>query len=177
MGSKRGRADDDAGGSGATTGAAPDARVRLAAAHRRNLNLKFLEDLGRKIRANPHGVFEKEAADYCKYSRTIRVRRIPSAFLRRRRRHRRRQPCAVAHSHRPPCVRNFPLPSASVDRSSCARLRCLLSPFQYSPPPAPLRSTRPNRGLYKRTLVVPYRRCEPTRGRGSTCEAPRVVRL
>ena len=65
----------------AVPAATTDARVRLMAAHRRALNEQFLAELTRKIRANPTGVFEKEAADYTKFSKNIRVRRRPSARL------------------------------------------------------------------------------------------------
>lgn len=78
MGSKRGRDGDDAGammgaaaiGGGATT----DDRVRNMYAHRRALNEQFMAELTRKMHANPTGVFEKEMADYAKFSKGIRVR-------------------------------------------------------------------------------------------------------
>lgn len=75
MGSKRGRDGDDAGVGWGAVPAATDDRVRKMHAHRRALNEQFLTELTRKMRANPAGVFEKEAADYVKYSKNIRVRR------------------------------------------------------------------------------------------------------
>ena len=76
MGGKRGR-DDDAGAGAlalAPAAAASDDRVRLYHAHRQHLNLMFLKDLERKIKENPSRILEMEAADYVKFSKSIRVR-------------------------------------------------------------------------------------------------------
>ena len=81
---KRGREGDGAG-LGAATTATTDDRVRLMAAHRRHLNESFLAELTKKIRANPTGVYEREAADYAKFSKHIRVRATPPGWRRRRR--------------------------------------------------------------------------------------------
>ena len=75
---KRGR--DEVGSAAGVYGLAPeepadDIRMTTALAHRRHLNQRFLEDLQRKIAADPFCWLEKEAESYKKHARKIRVRR------------------------------------------------------------------------------------------------------
>ena len=75
---KRGR--DEVGSAAGVYGLAPedpadDIRMTTALAHRRHLNQRFLEDLQRKISADPFCWLEKEVESYKKYARGIRVRR------------------------------------------------------------------------------------------------------
>jgi hypothetical protein len=76
---KRGR-DEEVGSGTGVYGLSPaepadDVRVMTAFAHRRHLNKRFLEDLQRKIAADPFCWLEKEVESYKKYARKIRVRR------------------------------------------------------------------------------------------------------
>jgi hypothetical protein len=76
---KRGR-DEEVGSGTGVYGLSPaepadDVRVMTAFAHRRHLNKRFLEDLQRKIAADPFRWLEKEVESYKKYARKMRVRR------------------------------------------------------------------------------------------------------
>jgi hypothetical protein len=75
---KRGR-DEEVGSNTGVYGLSPaepadDVRVMTAFAHRRHLNKRFLEDLQRKIAADPFCWLEKEVESYKKHARGIRVR-------------------------------------------------------------------------------------------------------
>ena len=75
---KRGR--DEVGPNTGVYGLAPaesadDVRMETFNAHRRHLNQRFLEDLQRKINADPFRWLEKEVESYKKYAKRMRVRR------------------------------------------------------------------------------------------------------
>ena len=75
---KRGR--DEVGPNTGVYGLAPaesadDVRMETFNAHRRHLNQRFLEDLQRKINADPFRWLEKEVESYKKHARRLRVRR------------------------------------------------------------------------------------------------------
>jgi hypothetical protein len=75
---KRGR-DEVGSGTGvyglASAEPADEVRTQTARAHRRHLNKCFVEDLVRKLEADPDRWFEKEVASYIKYARGLRVSR------------------------------------------------------------------------------------------------------
>ena len=71
---KRGRDDD---GAVAPAPAVEPARQRHYLAIRRALNDQFVADLTRKLTQNPTRRFDKEVADYEKFSRQLRVRLEP----------------------------------------------------------------------------------------------------